>query len=111
RGVRRAAVAQRARLVEQLARGGGAGLHVGELELDGLKVEDRLAEGDPLARVAQRVVGGALGDADRLRRRPDARALQRPAPPADALALRADHVLVRDADFLEDRRAGRRALD
>src|SRR5205085_7806371 len=41
-----AAVGERARLVEQLARGGRPSLHVGELELDRLLLEDRLAERD-----------------------------------------------------------------
>src|SRR3954451_5963908 len=38
------AVRHRARLVEQLARGGRSRLHVGELELDALQVVDRRAE-------------------------------------------------------------------
>src|SRR3954451_17491684 len=64
---RLAAVGHRARIVEQLARRGGARLHVGELELDALEVVDRLTEGDALARVRVGVVRRALGDPDRLR--------------------------------------------
>src|SRR4051794_11107162 len=106
-----AAVGHRARLVEQLARGGGAGLHVGELELDRLQVEDRLAEGDALARVLRGVVGRALGDAHGLRGGAQPRALECPERDAQAPALVADEVLVRHPDVLEDRRAGGRALD
>src|SRR3954452_16181120 len=43
-GVRLVAVDLGARAVEQLARGGGARLHVGELELDALELRDRLPE-------------------------------------------------------------------
>jgi hypothetical protein len=47
--------------VEELAGGGGSGLHVGELELDPLQLVDRLAEGRALACVGGRVIGGAPG--------------------------------------------------
>src|SRR3954452_4999793 len=105
------AVRHRARLVEQFAGGRRPGLHVGELELDALEVVDRLAERDPLLGVLVRVVGRALGDADRLRRGAQARALEHGERHRQALALDADEVLVRHAHVLEDRGAGRRALD
>src|SRR3954471_5582258 len=62
------AVGHRARLVQELPGGGGARLHVGELELDPLEVVDRRAERDPLLRVLVGVVGRALRDPDRLGR-------------------------------------------
>ena len=64
-----------------------------------------------LLRVLRGVVGRALGDADRLRGGAEARALERAERDRQALADLADDVLVRDAHVLEDRRAGRRALD
>src|SRR3954471_13565268 len=106
-----AAVRHRARLVQQLAGGGRPGLHLGELELDALEVVDRGAERHPLLRVAVRVVGRALRDPDRLRRRPEPGVLEHGERHRVALALDADHVLGRHAHLLEDRRAGRRALD
>ena len=45
------------------------GRHVGELQLDRLVLADRLAEGRPLLRVADRVLEGGLRDADGARRR------------------------------------------
>src|SRR3954454_564619 len=73
-----AAVGDRARLVEQLAGGGGPRLHVGELELDALELVDGLPELPALARVGGRVVRGALGDADGLGRDAEARVVDRP---------------------------------
>src|SRR5215471_720701 len=55
-------VGHRARLVEQLARGCRAQLHVRELELDPLELVDRLPELAALLRVLDRVVRRALGD-------------------------------------------------
>ena len=104
-------VGHRAGFVEELAGGGGAGLHVGELELDPLQVVDRLAEGDPLFRVLVGEVGRALGDADRLRGGAEAGALQRAEGDVEPLADLADHVLLRDPHVGEGRRAGRAALD
>src|SRR6476646_7260523 len=104
-------VGHRAGFVEELAGGSGAGLHVGELELDRLQLVDRLAEGDPLGGVAVGVVGRALGDPDRLGGGAEAGALQGAEGDGEALTLLADQVLVRDADVGEGRRAGRRALD
>src|SRR3954453_7393664 len=106
-----AAVGDRARLVEQLAGGGGPRLHVGELELDALEVVDRRAERDALLRVLVGVVGRALRDPDRLRRGAQPRPLEHGQRHRVALALGADHVRGRHAHVLEDRRARRRALD
>src|SRR4051812_34910793 len=87
-----AAVGDRARLVEQLAGGGGARLHVGELELDALEVVDRRAERDPLLRV---LVGGVfvfLLFFFFLRRGAQSRALEHGERHRVALALGADDV-------------------
>src|SRR4051812_46969818 len=105
------AVRHRARLVEQLARRCRARLHLGELVLDRLELEDRLAERDALLRVLAGVVGRALRDADRLRGGAEARALERAERDGQAAALLADEVLRRHADILEQRVAGRRAVD
>jgi hypothetical protein len=101
------AVDLRARLVEQLARGGGLRLHVGELELDRLELVDGLPELLALARVGGRVVGGALGDADGLSGDAEARVVERAQRDGEALALGADEVLGGHADVLEHRLAGR----
>ena len=95
------AVCHGAGLVEQLAGRGGAGLHVGELELDPLQAVDRLAEGDPLLRVLVGVVGRALGDADSLRGGAEPGALERAERDPEALALGPDQVLGRNADVGE----------
>ena len=106
-----AAVDLRARLVEQLARRGALRLHVGELELDRLEGVDRLAELPALARVGGRVVGRALGDAQRLRGDAEPRAVERGHRDLEAPVDLADEVLRGDADVVEDRLAGRRAAD
>src|SRR5579875_1262971 len=111
RTLRMALVGHRARLVQQLARGGRPCFHVGELELDALELVDRLAELPALARVGDRVVGRALRDADRLRGRAETRFLERRERDRQALADLADDVAVRHAHVLEDRLAGRRRAD
>ncbi len=101
-----ALVGHRAGLVQQLAGGGGADFHVGELELDRLELVDRLAELAALAGVGDGVVGGALGDSDGLGGGAEARALERAERDAQAAADLADHVGLRYANVLEDRLAG-----
>ena len=76
-----------------------------------LELVDRLAELPALARVGGGVVGRALGDPDGLGGDAEARVVERAERDGEALALGADQVLVRDADVVEDRLAGRRALD
>src|ERR1044072_6794166 len=80
------ALGLRAGLVQQLARGGRARLHVGELELDALHLVDRLAERDPLAGIGGGVVRRALSDPDRLGGGAQARALERGERDRQALA-------------------------
>src|SRR5262249_14155362 len=72
---------------------------------------DRRAELPALVRVGDRVVDRALGDADGLRGDAEARVVERPERDVHALVLLADQVVGGDADVLEDRLAGRRALD
>ena len=62
-------------------------------------------------RVGGGVVGRALGDPDGLRGHAEARVVERAERDVHAAALLADQVVGGDADVVEDRLAGRRALD
>jgi hypothetical protein len=87
------------------------GCHVGDLQLDGLEVRDRLTERRPLPRVPQRRLVRRLGDADRARRDVDPADLQAVQDLLQAAALlAAEQVDRRDADLVEDQLAGLRAL-
>jgi hypothetical protein len=68
--------------VGEQAGGLDLGGHVGELELDSLEFADRMPECGPLARVAERLFVGGLGDADGAGRNVDPAGLQsRPGVP------------------------------
>jgi hypothetical protein len=85
--------------------------HVGEPEVDGLVLGDRLAERDALARVGERGLERRARHADGLRRDADAAGLEVRERDPVALALGAEPVRDRHAAVLErDLRGVRRAL-
>src|ERR1039458_4350535 len=110
-GLRMTLVSHRTCLVQKLAAGGRPRFHIGELELDRLELVDRLPELPALAGVADRVVGRALRDSDRLGGRPQAGALERPERHRKTATHLADHVLVWNTNLIEDRLTGRRGAD
>src|SRR5690606_3909996 len=96
-----AAVLQPRRPQRQQPRGVDARGHVGELEADALELVDRAPEGLALVRVAARGLERGAGDADRLRRDPDAAAVERRHRHHEALALAADASRLRHEAALE----------
>src|SRR5688572_2407309 len=99
--VRRASVDLDAGLVQQLARGFGAGVHVGQHRADHLEIADALAELLAVARVRGRDLQGALRDADRLGRDPGPAAVERVHRDREPVALVAEQVRRGHADLVE----------
>ena len=110
---------------DEQAGGVDAGLHVGELEGDGLVFDDRLAEGLALLGVVERVLVGGPGDAERLGADRRTRGLEglhgrlagRPLPlagPSQALVelvLAAEQAVTGNPHVVEDHLGGVRGAD
>ena len=97
-----ARVAQRRRVPDELARGFDLRRHVGELEIDRLMLDERLAEARPLARVGERRVERRARHADRLRRDADAPRLEIRERDPVALAFAPEQIRGGHPAVLED---------
>ena len=102
-GVRRPGVDLGRGLVQELARGLGLGVHVGEHRRDHLELGDRLAELLALRGVGRGDVERALGDPDGLGGDPGPAPIERPHRDREAVAHLADAVRVGHADAVGSR--------
>src|SRR5688572_31693480 len=99
-------ILQPRRLVDERAARLDLGCHVGERELDGLELRDRLAELLTLLRVRVREVVRPLREADAHRRDRDATPVEDLEELLEACAARPQQIALRHGDVLERELAG-----